>query len=406
MAESDDKNHPPLLRGSDPAFWRASLALFVGGLATFASLYLTQPLLPLFAREFGVSPAVASLSLSLTTGAVAPFLLVGAAASEVWGRKALMGVSLFASAILTLLVATSPSFGALLVWRAIQGITLAGLPATSIAYLGEEVAASAMGLAIGLYISGNTVGGMVGRLSTGLLTDWLGWRQAIGIMGAISLGCAIGFWTLLPPSRHFLPRSPSPRALLHTMRGHLADPGLRLLFLLAFLLMGCFVSLYNYIGFQLAIPPYSLSQAQVAWIFLLYLVGTFSATFMGRVADRVGRRHLLWSSVAVMGSGSIITLSDSLWLKVGGVAIYTFGFFAAHSLASSWVARRAVTHRSQASAVYLLAYYVGASVIGAVAGVFWSQSGWVGVVGMIASLLALALLVALRLARIPPIVVV
>ncbi len=50
------------------AFWWASSALFVGGFVTFATLYCTQPLMPVFSEEFGVSPAVASLSLSVTTG--------------------------------------------------------------------------------------------------------------------------------------------------------------------------------------------------------------------------------------------------------------------------------------------------------------------------------------------------
>ena len=56
------------------------------------------------------------------------------------------------------------------------------------------------------------------------------------------------FWRILPESRHFRPTSLRPKSLLINFRLHWRDRGLPLLFLEGFLLMGSFVTLFNYIG--------------------------------------------------------------------------------------------------------------------------------------------------------------
>ena len=49
--------------------------MFAAGVSTFVLLYATQPLLPLLAHDFHVSPASSSLTLALSTGALALALL-------------------------------------------------------------------------------------------------------------------------------------------------------------------------------------------------------------------------------------------------------------------------------------------------------------------------------------------
>jgi YNFM family putative membrane transporter len=272
------------------------------------------------------------------------------------------------------------------------------------AYLAEEVQAGGLGLAVGLYIGGNSIGGMSGRIATGLLADAFGWRVAVACVGGLSLACSVLFWAALPASAHFVPRPLGvvrPRRMLGPLVKHVCDPGLARLYLVGCLLQAGFTPLYNYLSFDLQAPPYRLSQAAVGWIFLTYIFGTLGSTWMGRAADRVGRRKVLRLGVGIMAGGAVITLLPALLTKVIGVAVFTFGFFAGHAVASGWVARRAVESRAQASALYLLLYYLGASVGGAAGGLFWGAAGWPGVVGMILAVLALALGVSFQLARVP-----
>lgn len=393
---------PKRLESGTPAFRRLNLALFAAGFATFAIIYCVQPLLPVFSQEFHVSPAVSSLSLSLTTGLLAVSMLVTGTLSEVWGRKPVMVASLLSSATLTILSAAAPSWPVLLVARILMGVTLSGLPAVAMAYVSEEVHPKSIGLAMGLFIGGNAIGGMAGRLVSGALTDLGSWRLAIGTIGTLGLIAAILAWRSLPNSAHFLPRRANLAELLRSFTDHLRDRGLRALYVEAFLLMGAFVTLYNYLGYRLVAPPYSLSQTAIGAIFVIYLIGTASSAWVGNLAGRLGRPRVFWVMVGVTLLGAILTLFSSLVLILAGMVTVTFGFFAAHSIASSWVGHRARTAKAQASALYLFCYYLGSSAVGTLGGVFWARFDWWGVVGLVSVLLLAALALGLRLSNLPP----
>ncbi|OAJ73806.1 hypothetical protein AYJ08_12195 [Brevibacillus sp. SKDU10] len=388
------------IKQGSSAFRRTNIALFAGGLNTFAILYCTQPLLPEFTKEFQVSPTLASLSLSVTTMALAISLLFLGSLSEAWGRKPIMMVSLIGASLLAVCSAFSYQFQMLLGIRILVGMVLAGLPAIAMAYLGEEIDKNSLGVAMGLYISGNSIGGMGGRIITGTLTDLFNWHVALIGIGVLSLLCTILFWIMLPPSRHFSPRKLEVKTLAKSLWSHCTDHRLLYLYGLGFLLMGSFVTLYNYIGYQLVEPPYSLSQTIVGWIFIVYLVGTFSSTWMGKMADRLGRAKMLWMSLAIMFGGIGLTLEPHLFSKIAGIAIFTFGFFGGHSIASSWVGRLATHDKAQASSLYLFFYYAGSSLGGTFGGLFWSLFGWAGVVGMIGGFIVIAFVLLIKLSHV------
>lgn len=381
------------------AFHKANWALFLAGFITFANLYVTQPLLPTFSEAFQVSPAVASLSLSVTTFALAVSLIIVSSLSEAWGRKSLMTISIFAASVLTLALAFSPNFETILVLRVVQGIVFAGLPAIAMAYLGEEMEPGSLGVAMGLYISGNSVGGLSGRVIIGTLTDHYNWHTGMMVLGGISLLVSLLFVWMLPSSKHFSARPLQLKALTKTLLQHLRDPSMLCLYGMGFLLMGSFVTLYNYIGFKLMAPPYNLSATIVGWIFVIYLVGTFSSAWFGSLADRYGRQRMLLLAIAIMLAGAIVTLNGLLTLKIIGITVFTFGFFAAHSIASGWVSKRASHDKAQASSLYLFFYYFGSSVGGTVGGIFWMKYGWMGVIVMIALFLFIACVLSFLLKR-------
>jgi MFS transporter, YNFM family, putative membrane transport protein len=389
------------IRHGSAAFRRTNLALFAAGVATFGLLYCVQPLMPQFSRLYGVSAAGSALSLSLPSGILAVAILFAGAVSDAWGRKAIMSASLLSSAALMLLAAIAPDWPSLLTLRALLGLTLSGLPAVAMTYLSEEVHSESIGLGMGLYIGGSAAGGLGGRLITGVLADFFGWRIAVAVMGAIGLTAAWLFTRCLPPSRHFTAQPWHGRALRARFAGILSDPGLRWMFAEGFVLLGAFVTVYNFITYRLMAPPYGLSQSAVGLIFSVYLVGMLSSTWMGHLAGRLGRRKLLWIMFVVMLAGLLLTMLDSLWLIVSGIAVITFGFFGGHSIVSSWVGRRGGSAKAQASSMYLFAYYLGSSIAGAAGGLFYAARGWRGVASFVAMLFGLGLLFAWRLYHLP-----
>ena len=374
-----------------PSFRNTNLAFFAAGFSTYANLYCVQPLLPEFTKEFNLSPAYASLSLSLTTLTLAIAMLITGSISESWGRKPIMVISMFAVSVLTILAAFASSFEYLLAFRILQGIVFAGLPSIAMAFLSEEIDPHSLGIAMGMYISGNSVGGLSGRIITGMVTTWFDWHTAIIAIGVLSIGASILFVLLLPASQHFEPQPLKIRQLFRSMISHLKDPGLLCLYGVGFLLMGSFVTIYNYLEFQLVDPPYSLSKALVSWIFILYLLGTVSSAWMGKLADKYGSKNILIISILLTGMGALTTLNTLLLVKIIGVALFTFGFFGGHSIASSWVGQRAAHDKAHASSLYLFFYYAGSSIGGTLGGIFWSTLGWSGVISMITLFLIVAL---------------
>ncbi len=389
---------PPLfIKRGTPEFMRVTLALFSAGLATFVLLYCVQPILPVLTQEFGVSPATSSLSLSISTGLLALGLLITGPLSDAIGRKPVMVTALLLAAVCTLLSATMTSWHGILIMRALIGLSLSGVAAVGMTYLSEEIHPSVIAFSMGLYISGNSIGGMSGRLLSGVITDITNWRVAIAAIGCFALASALMFWKILPPSRHFRPASLKPRSLMINFRLHWRDSGLPLLFAEGFLLMGAFVTLFNYIGYRLLSPPWSLSQAVVGLLSVVYLTGSWSSPKAGAMTAKYGRASVLLFSTGIMLAGVLITLVNSLWFIFPGMMLFTAGFFAAHSVASGWIGPRARRAKGQASSLYLFSYYLGSSLAGTLGGVFWHKFGWQGIAVFIALLLVVALLVGLRL---------
>lgn len=389
-------------RAGEPGFRRAAVALFSAGVATFALLYAPQPIMPALSRAFGVSPAVSSLSLAVTTAALGLALIPAGWLSDSVGRRPLMTGSVLASSVLGLAAAAAPSYPLLLVLRALQGVALAGLPAVAMAYLTEEIHRASLGLSVGLYIGGNAIGGMLGRLLTGGLTEAAGWRAGLAGVAVLGFACAAIFARMLPASRNFTPSPCRPRRLAHRVRVHVTEPGLLRLNAIGALLMGTFVAVYNGLGFRLSAAPFHLGQTALAAVFLVYPIGSASSAWSGRLADRIGRRAVLPAGIVLTAAGLGLTAAHALPLIIAGIAILTAGFFAGHSVASSWVGRRASGSAGQASALYLLSYYAGSSIAGPLAGDAWSHAGWAGVMALAGILLCAALASALSLRRTPP----
>lgn len=359
-----------------PGHRRMSLALFAAGVAAFALLYSTQALLPAVSAEFGATASAASWTVSAATGALALCVLPLSALSERFGRRPMMTVSLAVAVVVGLLVPFAPSLEWLVALRAVQGAALAGVPASAMAYLAEEVRPKALIGAIGLFVAGNSIGGMSGRIVTGWAAQLWGWRAGLAAVGLMAVVCAVAFRLLLPKARHFTPGSLNPKALAATVRTHLADPLLLRLYAIGALFMTVFGAVYTVIGYRLVEAPFSLPQGVVGSVFLVYLVGTVSSAAAGKLVGRMGRRGALYLAVGTTAAGLLLSMSESLAAVLAGLVLITAGFFAGHAVASSSVSRTAKTGRAQASALYQSAYYLGSSAGGTLGAVAFHLGGW------------------------------
>jgi MFS transporter, YNFM family, putative membrane transport protein len=386
---------------------RVMAAMFLAGMATFVVLYDVQALLPELTRAYSITPARATLALSLTTAALAVALLVAGPVSEIVGRTRLIHLSLWSASVVALACAIAPSWEWLLALRTLQGITLAGLPAVATAYLREELHHSSHGRAFGLYIGGTALGGMAGRVVTAPVADVADWRWGLAAAAGFALLCAALVAWLLPPSRHFVPRPAGLGSVLAGARDAMRDRALVALYVLGACGIGTMVAVFNGLGFRLSEAPYGLSVGTVSLVYLVYALGSVSSATSGRVADRIGRRATIPVGCGFALAGVWLTLSGSLLFVVLGMAALTIGFFCIHGLASGWVTSRAHlagVSTGQAASFYLFAYYVGASVFGNLGSVAWSRAGWSGVVALASVLLLTVCAMVVVLRRTPALV--
>ena len=379
------------------AFKAVLFSLFLAGFAIFSSLYCVQPMMPILADYFHISPTQSSFPLSFSTIALAVGLIFTGLISDRFGRKPIMVWSLFSVSVLLLLSAVLPVWSVFLATRILIGLTVSGVAAVAMTYIGEEVAAKDIGLAMGLYISGTAIGGMSGRLIAGVLVDFISWQSATLIIGLINLCIATIFYFLLPKSRNFQAYPIKLSRFLTAFQHNLSDPKLRILFLQGFILMGCFVSVFNYLSYRLIQSPFELSHVWIGVISITYLAGIYSSPRAAAWSQKFGRFQVLVAMLASMLLGLVFMLVNSLVLVFIGLLIFTFAFFAAHSTASSWVSVQSLQYRAVGSSLYLFCYYLGSSVLGSSSGLIWEKAGWFGLSVFIGIILVIGLFVAQQL---------
>jgi YNFM family putative membrane transporter len=369
-------------------FRRIKNSIFLSGLSVFAQLYLFQPLLPLLCKEFGVTPARSSWAVSASTLGMATGLFIFSFKADALSRKKLMGFAMLASAVLTLLSVFIHHFELLIAVNFIKGAILSGVTAVALAYLSEEVSSGSLGLAISLYLSGNAIGGMAGRIVVMLIAGWLDWRWAAACIGVSSLVLGLFFVKRLPASKHFMPLPVNVGQKWQQMGVFFRQPVIILIYFAAALLMGCFVSIYNYTGFHLEAAPFSLPHYLIAGIFLMYTVGVLGTMVAGRLSDKYPPARLIRAFIPAIAAGLLLMLVPQLAVIAGGLGIFTFSFFGTHTLASRLISQEAREGKSTATSLYWLFYYAGSSFVGTATGVILTGWGWSI---FIASLLALVL---------------
>lgn len=386
--------------GDDTPYGRLLAALVCAAVTTFAQLYSPQGVLPQIASDLGTSADRAALTVSAATLglalAVVPWSFVG----DRYGRRPAMVVAVAGATVFGLGAAWMPTFELVLLARLVEGVFIGGVPALAMAYLNEEVRAQAAVVAAGWFVGGTTIGGLVGRVVATPVADATSWRVGMTVVSLIAAVTAVTFVVLAPPERQFVRvHGEGPLGQARRVLTNLRDAPLAGLYLIAFLLMGGFVAVYNYLAFQLVEEPYLLPAWAVGLTFLAYLAGTVSAPRAGVLAARHGRYPVLVVMVLVMLAGLLTTLTRPLWLVLLGLVVMTAGFFGAHSVASGWVGARAVTAKSQSTGLYNLAYYGGSSLLGWAGGLTWHWAGWPGVVAFVGAAIAASLLVLRVLVR-------
>ncbi len=357
---------------------RERLALYAGTIAAYADMYVTQPILPLLSKEFGIGAARAGLTVSAVVLAIAVASTLYGPLSDAAGRRRVMAGSTGLLAIATLACAFAPSFDALVALRAVQGGLVPGMTAVSVAYAGDRFRERDLPAVVGGIIGASVVGGLVGRVVAGAIAARFGWRAAFVAFAALTAIAAL----LL--ARGLADGAARERRGLGEawagMLGHLRDARLAGAYVVGGALFFGWIGIFTYLPYHLAAPPYALSTAAISSVYVVYAAGVLSSSVAGRLSGRVPPRTLIAIGLVVEAAGMAVLLLRPLSLVVVGLVVMVLGTFTAQAIAPAFVNVTATTAKGGASALYLTSYYVGGTLGSVLPGLALQAAGWPGVV--------------------------
>lgn len=349
--------NPPWVHTNDRL---TRLLLFFAALFILSSLYITVPLVPEFARDFQIAPERAALTGSVFSLFFASGCLLFGPLSDRLGRKRVIVTGLAVLGFATLGIGLISSFEGLLLLRCIQGAAAATFSPVALTYAGEVFPAPKRIAAISTISAGFLMAGIFGQLWASFFAETLGWHSVFSLLSAVYFATLLSIGLFLPVSQAVQHRAKPPRGEPWT--SILANRHLRLCYLVAALLLLCFVGMYSLLGDFLQVEPYSLSSAQILGIRSLGLFGMLFSLVSGKLCAKLGkltvlRGGLLLSVGGLAGMGFTQTLSFYIVLSI----LFVTGIAVVVPALISLVGEIMSEQRAAATSLYTFVLFVGAS---------------------------------------------
>jgi YNFM family putative membrane transporter len=356
---------------------RVAIGAAAAGFGAFLNMWCTQPMLPVLASSLHAGLAATNNTVTaplVATAMIAPF---SGALSDRFGRKIFISGAAFLLVLPTLLCAMASSLEMLTICRFAQGLLLPFIFTITIAYIADEFPPATATRLAGIYMSGTISGGFSGRLVSGFVAEFFGWRAAFFAVGLISLGVALLVLFMLPREKQFRPMT-SWGQTLRSFPDHLTNKKLLGNYLIGFGVLFSLVCVFTFLNFRLAGAPYSLGPAALGSIFTVYLGGVAISPIAGRVAASRGRRPVMVAAFCLTVAGLALTLLSPLPFILLGVLMTCCGIFAQQTVATGYTGIAARTAKSTAAGLYVTSYYIGGSFGGILPTAAWHKFGWSG----------------------------
>ena len=357
---------------------KLQLVVFAMVSASFTSIYITQPILPVLQDEFGVTPVQVSLTVSaVILGIVLSNLFFGFLSDRLSIHPIILvgGICVAAGGFVS---ALTHDFRVLVAARLFQGIFIPALTTSLAAWLARTLPGKRLSVVMGSYVSATVLGGLGGRLIGGWIHPPLHWRYAFLSASVFILVTTIFAVMMLPRTQ-----------VKETISQDTAIGFFSLLKRRDLLLIYCcgagglliFSPVFNFLPYRLADAPFHFSTELITLIYLVYVLGIFLGPLAGRFSNRFGGGNTLIAGTCILGLSLVLLLIPSIVAVISGLLGVCAGFFTIHAVAVGLLNQRLSSSHGKANALYVLFYYAGGWLGITGAGFAFQQAGWDGVVG-------------------------
>lgn len=365
-------------------FTRNQVVVLIATIVSFSTLYIPQPMLPLLARTFAISPGESGLVMTAT-------LLPLAFAPVVYGyflqaipARLMLMTALGLLALDQICFYFVTEFWHLLGLRLIQGLLLPAIFTSLMTYCATMAPSGQVRRAMGLYIATTILGGFLGRLAGGFFAGSFDWRIAFVVMGLMQLIPLILLTGVHSDTDINFARLDG-KSIARVLRNR----NYRFMFLALASIFFVYSGILNIIPFHLLDIDPGTTALMISMIYLGYLVGA-PVSFFSESISRMLRddRKGLMLGLAIHACG----LSMLLFVGYQGILLTMFflatGFFLVHASLSGLVNHLASEHKGVVNGLYVSIYYFSGALGSWLPGYVFE---WIGWNGMIVSFMAILL---------------
>lgn len=347
--------------------------------ASAANLYYNQPLLPVIARDLELDKATIGWIPGMNQVGYALAILLISPLGDVLPRRRLIDLLSVFLILGSLLAVVSGNVVMLGLASLMIGLS-ANITQQLLPFAATLVSAEQKARVIGTLMTGLTLGILLSRTLSGFVGEHLGWRAVYGMSAILALLFGLALHRALPWREPVLRMRYG--ALLASMwtlfRTH---PLLRKSAFTGMFWFAAFNALWATLALHVAQEPLGYNTQQAGMFGVVAVAGVAGAKLSGIWVSRFGARDTISAAVVLILAGFVVSglYGDQLWALVVGVLLIDFGVFSAQVANQVRVFSIDPQAQSRVNGVYMLGYYLGAS-LGSMSGIkAFSLAGWPGV---------------------------
>lgn len=371
----------------------------VGAGLVVANNYYNQPLLGMMAKELGESEAATSRIAMFTQIGYAAGLLLIIPLGDMFRRKSIILID-FIFIILSLLVfAYSQSLTVMIAASFFIGLTSV-VPQIFVPIAAQLSSPEEKGKNVGIVMSGLLIGILASRVFSGVLGEFLGWREVFYIAAGMMAALGILIAWLLPDMQPTFKGTYS--QLMGSIYRYTKEiPSLRLASLRGALGFGSFSIFWTTLAFRLEQAPFFRGSDVAGSLGLVGIVGALAASIVGYISGKINKNMIILIACLLMIlSWGIFGIAGNTYTGlIIGIIFLDMGLQGMHVTNQTIVFSSYPEASNRLNTVYMVSYFIGGSLGTFIGGIAWQRYGWNGVVCVGGIFVILCLLIHVMLCR-------